>query len=316
MKLTNRLPPEGINASAQSPLVELGYLLAGVVAAVVLVYFALGLVADALVARISPQTEARLARLLLPATEALAPKRRARRAPQQLLDRLVEKAPPLPYPIRVQIACDPAINALALPGGHIVLLQGLLDRVRSENELALILAHELGHFHLRHHLRGLGRGLVWVSVMALLHLGTHYASALINGTGRLVAMRYSQEQEVAADRFGAELLAKVYGHVGGLADFFLRMARERPEAALLGWFSTHPAATQRLARLRALVQQRGWREGPRQPWAKVESGCPPLVEKPRSSPPQGQKDAAPRPEGSGGAQAGPGQRPGTRQGAR
>lgn len=307
MKLTNRLPPEGINASEHNHLVELLYLLGGVAAAVVLLYVALGFVADAIVARISPQTEGRLARLLLPASDALAPELRARRAPQQLLDRLVHAAPSLPYPIRVQIACDPAINALALPGGHIVLLQGLLERVRSENELALILAHELGHFHLRHHLRGLGRGLVWVSVMALLHLGTHYGSALIDGTGGLVAMRYSQEQEAAADRFGAELLAKVYGHVGGLSDFFLRMARERPEPALLGWFSTHPAATQRLARLRALVRQRGWREGPRQPWTKVESGCPPLEAKPSASSRQPAKAAAPRAAETGRAPAGQGQ---------
>lgn len=274
MKITNRLPPEGINVHPTNHLVELLYLLGGVVGAVVLVYLALGWVADALVARISPQTEGRLLGRLLPAASALAPDTRAHAAPQQLVDRLLKQAPPLPYRIRVRVACDPGVNALALPGGHIVLLRGLLDRVRSENELAMILAHELGHFYLRHHLRGLGRGLVWISLMAVLGLGTDYGSALIEGTGRLVAMRYSQDQEEAADRFGAALLAKVYGHVTGMGDFFARMARERPEPALLGWFSTHPAARQRLDRLQALARQRGWREGPRRPWVACAHGCP------------------------------------------
>jgi predicted Zn-dependent protease len=274
VKLTNRLPPEGINVHPTHHLTELLYLLGGVVAAVVLVYLALGWAADALVARISPRTEGKLVRLLLPAAGALAPDARAHRAPQQLVDRLLQQAPPVPYPIRVQVACDPGINALALPGGHIVLLRGLLDRVRSENELAMILAHELGHFQLRHHLRGLGRGLVWISLMAVVGLSADYGAALIEGTGRLMSMRYSQEQEEAADRFGAALLARVYGHVGGMGDFFARMARERPEAAVLGWFSTHPSTLQRLARLRALARQRGWREGPRRPWAPFASGCP------------------------------------------
>ena len=46
------------------------------------------------------------------------------------------------------------MNAVALPGGNIVVFAGLLKEIKSENELAMILGHELGHFAHRDHLRG------------------------------------------------------------------------------------------------------------------------------------------------------------------
>ena len=79
---------------------------------------------------------------------------------QKILDRLVEQLPPQALDFQLHVEENPTVNAMALPGGHIVLYRGLLDRIDSENELAMILGHELGHFAKRHHLRGLGRGLV------------------------------------------------------------------------------------------------------------------------------------------------------------
>ena len=52
------------------------------------------------------------------------------------------------------------VNAFAVPGDTILLVEELLNKVETENELAMVLGHELGHFHFRHHLKGMGRRLV------------------------------------------------------------------------------------------------------------------------------------------------------------
>ncbi len=51
-------------------------------------------------------------------------------------------------------------------GGHILLFQGLLDILKTENSLSFVIGHELGHFKNRDHLRGLGRGIVLTALSA------------------------------------------------------------------------------------------------------------------------------------------------------
>jgi Zn-dependent protease with chaperone function len=84
----------------------------------------------------------------------------ATRTLQALVDRLQTQCAALPYQITVHVQPSTAVNAAALPGGHMLVFSGLLTEMRSENELAFVLAHELGHYAHRDHLRGLGRALV------------------------------------------------------------------------------------------------------------------------------------------------------------
>jgi Zn-dependent protease with chaperone function len=71
---------------------------------------------------------------------------------------------------KIHIIPDPRINAMALPGGNIVVFSALIKETGSENELAFVLAHELGHFANRDHLRGLGRRLLLLTASAALIL--------------------------------------------------------------------------------------------------------------------------------------------------
>jgi Zn-dependent protease with chaperone function len=63
-----------------------------------------------------------------------------------------------------------AVNAMAVPGGKMVVFSGLLDSLSSTNGLMFVLAHEVGHFKNRDHLRLMGRGIV-LSILAMLALG-------------------------------------------------------------------------------------------------------------------------------------------------
>src|SRR2546422_11543762 len=74
-----------------------------------------------------------------------------------IVARLVVRAPDT-YRIRVTIVDHPAVNAFAAPGGHIVVLRGLLERTRTPEELAGVLAHEIQHvYHRRSEERRVGK---------------------------------------------------------------------------------------------------------------------------------------------------------------
>src|SRR5690606_35172182 len=73
--------------------------------------------------------------------------------------------PAEPRPVLGVMASD-ELNALALPGGAIVVTRGLLDQV-DDAELAFVLAHELAHLEHRDNLRAIGRGLVLTVALSL-----------------------------------------------------------------------------------------------------------------------------------------------------
>jgi len=149
---------------------------------------------------------------------------------QQRLDALLAVAtkdsPLHVYNFTIYRAEAEDVNALALPGGRIVIFDGLLEQVESENELAMILSHELGHFVHRDHLRALGHGL-GLAVATILFLGEdNSASNLISKLLLTFQVKYSQAQESAADMFGIDLLTARYGHAGGATSFFSRQAKD------------------------------------------------------------------------------------------
>jgi Zn-dependent protease with chaperone function len=142
-----------------------------------------------------------------------------------------------------------------------VVSAGLLEQTASENELALVVGHELGHFRNRDHLRGLGRGVAFGLVLATLSAsGAGSGADLASLAGQLAQRSFDRDQEVDADAFGLALVAAEYGHVAGASDFF----RKTPGAGgLLGermesYLSTHPLHEDRIEALTALAAERGW----------------------------------------------------------
>lgn len=159
---------------------------------------------------------------------------------------------------------DATVNAMALPGDAIVLYTGLIDRAESENEVAMVLGHELGHFAHRDHLRRLGRAVILrVAIASIFGDAGSWASIAGSTLEAISRARYSQSQELEADRFGLDLLQKTYGHVGGATDFFERLSREKGE--YLDFLSTHPSAGDRVAKLNAIIRERRYPIQPTQP---------------------------------------------------
>ena len=168
MKFTARQPGINVNVSPTHPLKEFAILAGGLLAIVVGVYLALGLAVDLIVPRLSMDLEKKLAGAFVGRLVETEEVDTTTRSLQDLVDRLQDRCAPLPYMITVHVTESDAVNAAALPGGHMVVFTGLLAEMTSENELAFVLAHELGHYANRDHLRGLGRALVLM--LSLIHI--------------------------------------------------------------------------------------------------------------------------------------------------
>ena len=152
---------------------------------------------------------------------------------------LVSSWPEAPYSFELILVEEEDPNAAALPGGLILLTTGLLEAVETENGLAFVLAHELGHYAHRDHLRALSRGLALGTVSALFTgFGSSAGPDVIRLSGEISNRRFSQSQETAADLFALELLHQSSGHVGGATEFFESVLDARGSGSAL--LSTHP----------------------------------------------------------------------------
>ncbi|MGD9018772.1 MAG: M48 family metallopeptidase [Desulfuromonadales bacterium] len=257
MKFTPKNIEENVNVSKTHPLVEFGWLLGGLLLLVLILYLLLGVATDIAVAKIPVSVEVWLGEHFVDRMDALE-NEPLQRIIQPLLDNLPADSPLREYDFYVQMVDNEQINALALPGGQIVVFSGLVEQAESENEVAMVLAHELGHFAHRDHLRRLGRGL-GLTVAAIVLFGEDSAVSNLASKFFLVGeSHYSREQESAADRFGLELLVAGYGHAGGATDFFARVGKDAG-SRIPYLLASHPHPGDRVRELQGLIVAHGYR---------------------------------------------------------
>jgi Zn-dependent protease with chaperone function len=248
------------NVSPEHPLAELGTLVLGI-----------GLIGLCILAAAWLAVEGAVRWLPAALEQRAFPALSGGESPElaSLLERLARHWPESRYSLRVGTVELDAPNAFALPGGQVLVTSALLEQAHSENELAFVLAHELGHVAGRDPLRALGRGLL-VS-LALAALGGAEGASVAGSAAALGERGFSREQESAADRFALALVAAEYGHVAGASDFLRRLpdaeADESAAAHAVGWLATHPRSSDRVSELEALARRSGWAtEGALSPW--------------------------------------------------
>lgn len=155
----------------------------------------------------------------------------------------IEAVADLPVPLHVRVANRDEVNAFAAPGGHIVLLKGLIAEAESPDEVASVLAHEIGHVAHRDSttalLRAVGTLVFMRAVLGQQDVGD-IAQNMLN-------LSYSRAAERRADAMSAELLQRANGSPAGMPKFFARMARrEEKEGLTPAYRSSHPATAERL----------------------------------------------------------------------
>ncbi len=262
------LPRQNDNISHQSPLREFFILLLGLAGLLFMGYWVLGLMVDAAVSRISYEDEAVLFEGLSLdwGTQLESDISTSDEKLQSLVDGLRECSV-LPVPIHVSMLANEAPNAVALPGGNMLVFDGLQDYVQSENGMAFVLAHELGHFIDRDHLRGMGRGIVVMSFAALLTGPDSGLSALLMPGFALNTARFSQQREALADQKALEILSCYYGHTSGATEFF-RALKDSPlsESGQNHYFDSHPQLDDRIEAIESWRVEHQDPEGKTRPW--------------------------------------------------
>lgn len=154
----------------------------------------------------------------------------------------------------------PTVNAFATPGGYLFITRGMLERLHNETELAGVLAHEIGHVILQHHVKALQQG-------AFLDLGASLLQQKIGSDNPELNRRlanavrnlYSKGLD-KGDEYEADLVGVVFAARAGYDPYGLPSVLQTLEAATATddtfslMFKTHPPPQQRLARLLPLME--------------------------------------------------------------
>ena len=166
------------------------------------------------------------------------------------------------------------MNAFALPGGHIFIGRGLIQKMQSEDALAAVLGHEIEHADLRH---SVDRAQTEAN---LRHLGV--LGDVLSLPVEVFASGYSKTQEFEADRHGMQLAVdEGYSPQGILQLLVLLQADDRTQSAgaeapqdevvrvtvetMNDYFRTHPPAAERIAQIESLARSQRWPQPPLRP---------------------------------------------------
>jgi predicted Zn-dependent protease len=144
-------------------------------------------------------------------------------------------------------------NALALPGGIIVITDALVLAAVSPDEVLAVLAHEVGHVELRHAMRSILQNSVFAAGAAMVTADAASLNVAIAGLPALLAQaKYSRTFEADADEYAFRLLKqKGYSPVAFAALLERLASADEKTMGRFSYLSTHPVTAQRVQRARA-----------------------------------------------------------------
>lgn len=193
------------------------------------------------------------------------------------LDRLLARltdGQDLAYVIEVQVFDHGLVNALAAPGGQVVLLRGLLDEATGPDAVAGVLAHEIAHVEARDATRGALRAAGSAGLLSMVIGDVTGGAALTLVAEHVVSASYTRQAEAAADVFALALLQDAGVSAEGFASFFEALDDE-DGIALPEYLSTHPVTRDRASRARQVANAQTATQPilPPEDWAALQGIC-------------------------------------------
>lgn len=153
----------------------------------------------------------------------------------------------LPYPLEVHVFDHEMVNAFALPGGHVVLFRGLIDAAEDPDEVAAVLAHEIGHVANRDPTRDALRSAGAIGVLGLLFGDFAGGTVVLFLTNQLINASYSQAAETKADAFAHEVLHEAGISPAALGRMFERLREKHGDAeGIIAHLASHPTMRERI----------------------------------------------------------------------
>lgn len=176
---------------------------------------------------------------------------------------LVEEAEPQPFVYRFRVVSDPSLNAFAVPGGYVYLHSGTILRAGSLDELAGVVAHEIGHVDGHHFARLHARTALpdllanLAAVGAAVAVGEPALATAGQGLNQALHLRWSRDLEREADERSAALMARRGWDPAGVATFFERIRDEADDPAggrVPPYLYSHPDVAERIEAARARAE--------------------------------------------------------------
>jgi predicted Zn-dependent protease len=161
-------------------------------------------------------------------------------------------------PYRFHVADETEPNAFALPGGFVYVTRGLLALANSEDELAGVMGHEIGHVVARHSVRQIEAStpfsILFGIPSAIVGIVSPALGGIVGGVGKLasglVLAPYSRDQEREADQIGIQLAARAGWDPAGLPSMLHTLERDEALAggdpSRISFFANHPATPERV----------------------------------------------------------------------
>lgn len=189
----------------------------------------------------------------------LHPDQSARAYVKQVGQKLVQTsvARQSPYEYDFHLLADPrTVNAFALPGGQIFITAALYSRLESEDQLAGILGHEIGHVIERHAAeriakQELSKGLTGAVVAATQDYNSAQYAQMISNT---VNMKYGRDQELESDQWGVKLMVDANYDPNALKEVMKILEQASGGQQQPEFMSSHPSPENRIGRIDESIQ--------------------------------------------------------------
>jgi len=174
--------------------------------------------------------------------------------------------PGLPWTFRV--LDEAGVNAFALPGGFVYVTRGLLVHLNSEDELAAVLGHEIGHVTARHGVVQLRKSRVAAASVGLFRIvdpNLRHVGGIAASTAGLALLKHSRDDEYEADSLGLRYVSRAgYDRAATVAVFDVLIGVSQVEQAqrVPTWLSTHPDPQLRRTRVQSMIPGKAEPPGP------------------------------------------------------
>ena len=168
---------------------------------------------------------------------------------QRILDRIVAVCDRKDLVYFIKAIDDDPINAVSLPGGYVYVFRGLIDEVDNDDQLAGIIAHEVGHITARH---GVKRMQKAYAILALQIASTQTNARVAGGVSlalNSLFLEHSKQDEFEADRLSVKYLKKAGYDPKAMMTFLekLKIEGEKEPLKKFSYWRTHPHIPQRIS---------------------------------------------------------------------
>lgn len=158
------------------------------------------------------------------------------------------------YPVQITVVSDKQSNAFALPGGHIIVYDQLLNEMKHYEELAALLSHEYAHVEKKHTTKTIFRSMGTYMFISLLFGDLGGAGAVVvENANSLKSLQYSRRLEREADLYGLKILQQRHIDPKGF-EWLFNTLRQQSGAQPSEWLSSHPDLDNRIRYINRAMQ--------------------------------------------------------------